>query len=326
MPVPFRRTSRFLWNPGPVSPRIAGLSSTLLAFETADGLSLPGLLYEPPRRSREAALLLHGNGDASVFYSTARTNAFGEQLRREKIALFAFNNRGAHLIKSFTKRTRTRKRSILQGMTYERIRDCVHDIDGAIAALRSRGYRRFHLIGHSTGANKICVYNARRPRNPVARYVLLSPGDDVGIYHQTLGAKRFERALERSREAVRAGRADAIAPPSFSPFPISWGSLFDTINPDGDYNVFPFLEELRGLDLSSRPRFRHFRKVRKPTLALAGREDELYFGEVDRCMEMLEERAAVPRTFRTRILPDANHGFRGREQEAGRIIAQFLSS
>ncbi|HVR42801.1 MAG TPA: alpha/beta fold hydrolase [Thermoanaerobaculia bacterium] len=298
----------------------------LIRFRSSDGLGLPGLLYEPSRESREAALFLHGNGDASVFYSATRTNAFGEEMTRRGISLFAFDNRGAHLIKRLSRKTARRSGSVLLGMTYEKIRDCVADVDGAIAMLRSEGYRRFHLIGHSTGANKICVYNARKRRNPVARVVLLAPGDDVGIHYEALGPRRFARTLKTARARVAAGRGRELAPPSVSPFLISWSSLLDTIDPDGDYNVFPFLETMRDLGLSRRPLFRHYRRLRKPTLALLGERDEFCFGEVDRCAGLLRDHAAEPRRFSSIVLSGADHGFHGAEHEAGAAMASFLAS
>ncbi|MGH9456244.1 MAG: alpha/beta hydrolase [Thermoanaerobaculia bacterium] len=301
------------------------MNPRLLTFRSTDGLALPGLLYEPSRtRRRDAAIFLHGNGDASVFYSARRTNAFGEALSRRGIALLAFNNRGAHLLKRLGRKTARRRESVMLGMTYEKIRDCVHDIDGAVAALRAAGYRRFHLIGHSTGANKICVYNALRPRNRVARTVLLAPGDDVGIYYDQLGPRRFRRALETARDRTREGRGRELAPSWTSPFPISWQSLYDTINPDGDYNVFPFLEAMRDLRLSRKPLFRHYRRLKKPALVVYGENDEFCFGEVTRCVELLETYSAVPRKSSFVVLPGTDHGFHGYEEEVGRRMAEFL--
>ncbi|HEY0592346.1 MAG TPA: alpha/beta fold hydrolase [Thermoanaerobaculia bacterium] len=297
----------------------------LVSFRSTDGLALPGLLYEPPRKTTSVALFLHGNGDASVFYSARRTNAFGEEMARRGMAFFAFNNRGAHLIKRLGRKTARRRESVLAGMTYETIRDCVFDVDGAIAMLRTEGYRRFHLIGHSTGANKICVYNRRKPRNPVARTVLLAPGDDVGIYYDQLGSARFERALTLAKVRIAAGRGRELAHRAFSPFPISWLSLHDTIDPEGEYNVFPFLDAIHGLGLSRKPLFRDYRRLRKPALVLFGENDEYCFGEVPRCVELLERHSAAPRRSKFVILPDADHGFHGREHEAGAIMADFLA-
>ncbi|HUP64984.1 MAG TPA: alpha/beta fold hydrolase [Thermoanaerobaculia bacterium] len=300
------------------------MNTRLIRFAAADGVLLPGLLYQPRKQTREAAIFLHGNGDSSIFYSAERTNAFAEEMVRRGIAFFPFNNRGAGLIKTLKRRTRTIRRTVTAGMTYEKIRDCVADIEGAIACLRHEGYRRIHLIGHSTGANKICHYNRRRRRNPVGKCILLAPGDDVGIYYDQLGPRRFHPALERGRVMVKKGEGHRLAPASLSPFPISWTSLLDTIDPDGDYNVFPFLDAMRGLGLSKRPLFRDYRLLKKPTLSLFGANDEFCFGDVPRCVDLLRAHAAVPRRFEGVVLPDANHGFGGHEREAGAIMAEFL--
>src|SRR5213075_3553218 len=90
----------------------------------------------------------------------------------------------------------------LGGAAFERIRDCVFDIDGAVRELRRRGYRELYLAGHSTGANKVAVYDRLKPRNRVKRYILLAGGDDTGLLHAQLGARRFEAALRKAREMI----------------------------------------------------------------------------------------------------------------------------
>src|SRR5439155_17559019 len=132
-----------------------------------------------------------------------------------RIAFLPFNNRGAHLLR----RLRKRNKSIGGGMAYERIRDCIYDIDGAIRFLRARGYRELYLIGHSTGANKIAVYDSYRKRNPIRRYILLAGGDDTGLMYAQLGARRFRSALERARDRRSS---DELVPASISELPLSW--------------------------------------------------------------------------------------------------------
>ena len=43
-----------------------------------------------------------------------------------------------------------------------------------------------------------------------------------------------------AKNSPRKGRR--IAPKTIGPLRISWAALLDTIDPDGDYNVFPFLD------------------------------------------------------------------------------------
>ena len=283
----------------------------LIRFEATDGVDLAGLLFEPERRTRRAAVFLHGTGGASIFDSR-RTNLLAREFVSRGIAWFPFNNRGAHLIQQ-------RRR----GSTYEIIRDCVPDIDGAARELRSRGYRELYLVGHSTGANKVAVYNTRKPRNPFRRYVLLAGGDDTGLMYTQLGARRFRATLDRARRMIRERRGDELAPSSISPMMLSWRSLYDMINPDGDYNVFPFLERMRNIRLGRRAPFRHVRAIRKPALYVYGEHDEFCFDDVPRCTAILAEEVRANAEIVT--LAGAGHGFRGLERELGTLVAEWVS-
>ena len=285
----------------------------LLRFRAADEVDLAGLLYEPRRRTDRVAIFLHGTGGASVF-NARRTNLLAEELTSRKIAWFAFNNRGAHLIM---------KSQLGGGMAYERIRDCVHDIDAAVRLLRRRGYRDITLVGHSTGANKIAVYDSLKKRNPIRRYVLLGGGDDTGLFYKQLGSRRFRTVLRRARQKRRSRE---LAPPSVSRLPMSWLALYDMINPDGDYNVFPFLEALGRARLSRRPLFRHVRAIRKPALVVYGERDEYCFGSVSRAVSLLATAVGPRPNFEFVIVEDADHGFRGHEEELGALVANWINA
>jgi len=285
----------------------------LVKFEATDGVELPGLLYEPDRRTRRAAVFLHGTGGASIFDSN-RTNRLAREFTSRGIAWLPFNNRGAHLVR-WLRGTKRPKRG---GMAYELIRECVRDIDGAARFLRSRGYRELYLIGHSTGANKIAIYDHFRRRNPYRKYVLLAGGDDTGMFYRDLGPARFRRTLERARTK----RDDELVPPSITPLMLSWRSLYDMMNPDGHYNVFPFLELMRGVRLSRRKRFRYVSAIRKPSLYVYGDSDEFSYGDVPGCVAVLSEHVGA--NAEIVVMEDANHGFSGREEELGALVGEWL--
>jgi pimeloyl-ACP methyl ester carboxylesterase len=282
----------------------------LVRFEATDGVTLSGLLYEPRRASGRVALFLHGTGGSSVFTSR-RTNLLAQVFVDAGIAFFPFDNRGAHVIRRLGRD--------LGGSAYEQIRDCVFDIDGALRELRARGYRDVTLIGHSTGANKVAVYDSVKPRNRVQRYVLLAGGDDTGLLYDQLGPRRFAAALVKAR---RMRRSQELVPKTLSSLPMTWRAFYDMANPNGDYNVFPFLEAMRNVRLSRRPRFRHLRAIRKPTLILYGENDEYCYGDVPRCVSILAD-VVGPRT-ELAILGEADHGFSGREGELGELIVAWM--
>lgn len=250
-------------------------------------------------------------------------NALAAALTRSGIAFLPFNNRGAHLVKNLTRRVGRENAQVSSGMTYELIRESVADIDGAFRFLKSRDYREIHLIGHSSGANKICVYNESRPRNRFASYVLLAGGDDMGIYLDALGPRRFASVLERARLAVKGGRGAELIPRGISPFLISWSSLFDTINPEGDYNVFPFLETLHELRLTKKAKFAEFSRIRKRALTVYGSEDEFCFSDVSGCVEILRSHASPRMNFE--MIDGAGHSFRGFEQDLGKVLVEWIT-
>ncbi len=289
----------------------------LVRFEATDGVPLAGLLFEPKRKSDRAVIFLHGTGGSSVFESK-RTNVLAAELTGAGVAYFPFNNRGAHVMR--------RMGDVMGGFSYERIRDCVFDIDGAVRELRRRGYRDLTLIGHSTGANKIAVYDHRKPRSFVKRYVLVAGGDDTGLAFAHLKSRRrFAAALQKARAMIRAGRGLELVPASLSPAqPLTWLAYYDMANPDGDYNVFPYLEILRGIRLSRRPRFRHLRGIRKPALVLYGEHDEYCYGDVSRCVSILADALGPKPNFELAILEDADHGFGGQESELARVIVDWM--
>lgn len=286
----------------------------VVRFEATDGVTLAGLLYEPKRATDRAAVFLHGTGGSSVFES-ARTNLLAAEFTAAGLAWFPFNNRGAGLMRNLGGKPRG-------GMAYERIRECVFDIDGALRELRRRGYTDVTLIGHSTGANKVAVYDHYKPRNRVRRYVLLAGGDDTGLLYDQLGPRRFARALAKAR---RLRDSDALVPPSLSGPVMSWRAWYDMANPDGDYNVFPFLEVMRNVRLSRRARFRYLRGIRKPTLVLYGENDQFCYGDVPRCVAILADALGPKPNFELAIMAGADHGFGGYEPELAGLILGWLA-
>lgn len=285
----------------------------LVRFEAADGVTLAGLLYEPRRASKRAVIWLHGGGGASVFESR-RTNLLASTFIARDIAFFPFNNRGSGIVR--------RAGDTLGGSAFERIRDCVADIDGAIRELWRRGYRDITLAGHSTGANKIAVYDHYKPRNRARRYVLLAGGDDTGLLYAELGRRRFNALLTKAKSMIKSRRGDEFAPPIPGRTMLSWRALYDVANPDGDYNVFPFFEAMSGTKLSRRP-FHYLRAIRKPALYIYGDRDEYCFDDVPRCVSILAQ--PVSGRAEIAIVRDADHGFSGREEELGGLMANWIS-
>lgn len=296
----------------------------LLTFSTTDGLNLPGLLYKPETSTDKALIYLHGNGSSSIFYDPQEMNNLASALNNQNISFFPFNNRGAHYIKSFKVGEGVEKERINLGTAFELIKDCVLDINAAVDFLKTRGYKEFYLAGISTGANKIVVYDKYQPQNDISRYILLSGGDDTGLYYEQMGKDAFFNALAEARIQMDASNGLELVPKSVLDYYMSWQSLYDTINPEGDYNIFPFNEYFNNLKISRKPLFAEFASLKKPTLVIYGELDEYCYGDVPRCVEALKEHAKGKDNFTYEIIKAADHGFNGKESELAHIISKWI--
>jgi len=292
----------------------------LIEFPTQDGLTLPGILYEQTKTKR-AAIYLHGNGTASVFYNQKEKQTLADVFLKNDISFLYFNNRGANLIKSFKIKQNSDEIRKMYGTAYELIKECVFDIDAAITFLKERGYTEFYLIGSSTGANKICVYNHYKPTNEISKYILADAGDDTGICYDITGKTKFWKLLEKAKENVTKGDGEQLMKELLPDEVFSYKAFYDVANPDGDYNCFPYYEVINKVKLSTKELFGYYKELVKPSLIVFGEHDEYAWGDVPRIVSFLQKEKPE---FAYKIIPEANHGMSGKQQELGEIIVRWL--
>jgi len=296
------------------------IEAKLVQIKTVDGLKLPGILYESSD-SKKAAIFLHGNGSSSVFYHDNNRPELAKILNKTGISFLLFNNRGAHYIKKLNVEKYGKVSRKLFGMAYEKIKDCIKDIDGAIKFLQSLGYKEFYLIGESTGANKICVYHYYKPKNIILKYVLLGGGDDTGIYYDSLGRDKFFKLLKEAKNKIKKGDGEEIITELLPNEIFSYIGFYDIANPDGDYNIFPFLEAIKNIKLSKRPLFLYFKSINKPTLVIYGEKDEYAYGKVPKIVGILKKQKPE---FEYKIISGANHSFSEHQNELATEISNWL--
>lgn len=301
-----------------------------VSFLSSDKLVLPGLLFTPNKKTKQVAIWLHGMGDNGIFYNPARINALGEALTNQGIALLAFNNRGAHNRKSLKIADETipeEDRVYTGGTHYETIRECVDDIDGALVYLQEKGFSVPYLIGHSSGANKICVYHKYAKLNPVKKYVLAGPGDDSGLFYNELGPRRYTIALKYAQDKLKQ-KPKTTMPKYTGMHPFSAQAAFDILNPDGDYNNFPYYEATTHR-LGTKQLFEEIRTFDRPTMVIFGEHDEYTYtaGSTAKALDLF--RKYLPKELQTQCryqsLPKTDHGFHGAERQFAEAVAKWLS-
>jgi len=296
-------------------------SPQFVQFESVDGLTQPGLLWET-KHSKKAVIHLHGNGTNCIFYKT--NHALVEVLGEAGYSSLQFNNRGAHLVHSHKVQEDEELVRIPSGMAHEIIADSVLDIDAAVVYLESLGYEELVLLGSSTGANKICVYDHYKKDNPFASYILLGGGDDTGVYYDMLGASRFHKSLELARQMIKEGDGAQILKSLIDDGMIfSANGFYDIANPDGDYNCFPFLEKRKGIHLSKKQKlFDYFSRIAKPSLVVYGELDE-YCGQGGGAAAIATLREYQP-NFSYKVIAGADHGFSGYEMALSNLVKNYL--
>jgi pimeloyl-ACP methyl ester carboxylesterase len=182
----------------------------LCTFKTADGERLHGLLFTPPTRRSDLALLFV-HGVAMNFYLPP-LSIFGQELAARGFHSFVINTRGHDWI------SRAGNLTKFGGCAYEILEDCLLDLDGALAFLKEQGYRRFVLIGHSLGAIKSLIYQGTRRRADVIGVVSCSAPRQ---FYSERAARQpgFKEVIERAEALIAAGKADELLSIGVGPTP-----------------------------------------------------------------------------------------------------------
>ncbi len=296
----------------------------LVQFPNTNKIFLPGLLYEPEKGSDEVSIYLHGNGSSGGFYSVEMQNIFGKTLTDNGISYLTFTNTGGHLIQKYDRISNGKNERVAAGVAYELIKDCLVDIDGAINFVKERGYKHIYLIGSSTGANKICVYDFYKENNIVEKYVLESGGDDSGLYYSAVGDSKFKLALQMCEKKIKEGKGRNLVLKYLYRTPMSYQALYDQINPEGDYNIFPFFWQLNGIAIMKKEPWREIKKITKPALVVYGDEDEYCYGKLHDCVGLIKNAVVGRNNFRFEIIPGADHAYFGKRKELAEKVVEFL--
>ena len=173
----------------------------ICTFRTSDNERLHGALLTPPGSPNDLALVFV-HGVAMNFYLPPLF-LFGQTLAARGYHCFVINTRGHDWICRAGNLTR------FGGSAYENLDDCLVDLDGALAFLAGRGYRRFVLVGHSLGAIKSIIYQGTRRRSDMAGIVSCSAPKQ--FYSERIARQpKFRELIEQAEAMVSDGRGEEL--------------------------------------------------------------------------------------------------------------------
>ena len=252
---------------------------------------LDGFWAHGKKQSSTLAVFVHGMG--GNFFRSPFKKQFLLQGPRAGIDVVSCHNSGA-----------------LDGVTDERFAHCMRDLDAVLHFAKTRGYRRFILIGHSTGCQKIVYWQSRRQDPSVAALILAAPADDLALAKRELGS-RFSFWVKRARDYVANGEGHTLMPEKCNGFTARrFLSVAD-----------PKQAEAAVFDYSGR--MKHFRTITTPTFALFGSKEQFAVLDVDDMGTLLTTiTSATP--FRYQTVDGGDHGFTGVETKTVQTIFRWL--
>lgn len=271
---------------------------------TKDGLIHQGIFYKPQKPGKKAILWLHGL--TGRFYGDVKMMESMAQVCEQKGFGFAsFNNRGHDMITS-AKRNGT---YATIGAGYEQFEECVLDIDAAIDFMTQKGFSEIVLVGSSTGANKAAYYACIQKNKYLSGIVLLSPISDRLSYHGKISW--YKRLYLRLLIAIGKGDRPMVGYDFFPGTPKRFLSL---ITPQSAEDIFDYGDSIP---------LQRFSSIKTPMLVLLGQKDELADRPIKEIKKAFDAHT-TSKNYKSVIMPDATHGFDGKEKEVVETIVSWV--
>jgi alpha-beta hydrolase superfamily lysophospholipase len=275
----------------------------LVEFKTKDNIVLHGFLQE--RKKNNKKIVIHVHGMTGYFYRSNFLEEMSKQLSKE-YDLLTINTRGAGVITKFyyknTKRT--------YGTAYEKVEDCLLDIDQAIKEMLKQGYKEIVLSGHSTGCQKVTYYQGKIKNKFVKRIILLAPADDYNVDIFDKG-KDYSKAVALAKKMVRAKKGNELMPKEYSPYSAQrYLSFADPRNVEAQ--LFNYSGKLK-----------YFSQIKIPILAVFGEKEEHAAIKPKEMLSILREKTNSE-FLETVEIKNANHSFLGKEKKLMKIVSNFL--
>jgi pimeloyl-ACP methyl ester carboxylesterase len=272
------------------------IHTELCTFKTADNERLHGLLFTPPEKQSDLALILI-HGVAMNFYLPPLA-VFGQALAEQGYHCFVINTRGHDWI------SRAGNLTKFGGAAYETFEECPLDLDGAIDFMARRGYRRFILVGHSLGCVKSLLYQGTR-----------QPADVVGVIScscpkQFYSARaeeqpEFPDLMKKAERLIAQGKGEELL----------WAQTSGAM---GVFTARTYENKYGRHEKNDvRPQVG---RLGCPYLAIAGGAEHPFFPEYAKALAEAGGPAAT-----CKIIPGSNHFYTNHEPEVVEIIAAWLA-
>lgn len=283
----------------------------LTQIETKDKLCHQGIYFKPKKRGKYAILWVHGF--MSAFYRNVQLlETLAQACEKHKFGFATFNNRGHDIVTGIKQRKKSGYNYLTQGAAGEKFEDCIHDIEAGVKFLISQKFSKIILVGHSTGANKVCYYAANKPNPKVAGIVLASPVSDR--LTPSCHAKKLQKTLHIMHHLVKQGKGNELVTGHLF-FPITPKRLISLYQPRTKEDTFDYGDP--------KPQLKYYSKIRLPLFTIFGANDEFLDRPVNQVIEVFDNYAQST-IYASAVVPKASHGFDKNEKKFVDLLVRWI--
>ncbi len=273
----------------PAAWATANVGIEMVRLQTADGITLAGILCRPHKaRNNAGVVMIHGY--SGNFYSGIMA-FLPEAIADSGFATLALNMRDHD-----------------QGPKKNRFEDNRYDIAVAVDEMARFGYNPIFLFGHSMGTNRVLYYFATTGDSRIKGVLLTGPPGNLFEWNVSVfGLEAASQVLGQAQDLVARGKGDKWMLINLGPL----GKALYTAN---------HVVSLRGPKTVSDP-YKNISRIFKPILIVHGLADRLANPDVtDRLLK-----SAAPGIHVTVVkIPGANHGFSDHQQDLVNAVNKWL--
>ncbi len=273
---------------------------------TEDGLKLP-MVHFNSKEKDICVIFIHGMCQTIIdnYFATVCGNVLSEN----NIGFFYEHNRGHSIENDIVMKDGSFKRC---GCMYEIFEDSIYDIDLAINKAQELGYKRFILMGHSYGCNKLIYYYYKKKPN-ILGLILASAPDMVGL--QLLRQKDYKELLQEAKGNIDNGNPTKILSNLIEDYMyMSSGTYYNWFHENSNLDNLPVMNNSKN--------WYQFETIDVPILIFSGSNETDNYLHLD----LLKEKAKSCNDFEYKYINDTDHFYNEKELEIGNIILNWIST
>lgn len=271
---------------------------------TQDGLRLPIIHFEALKKDI-CVIFIHG------MCQTIIDNYFaivcGKTLSENNIGFIYTHNRGHSIENDILMKDGTYAR---YGCMYEIFEDCIYDIDLAIQTARDKGYKKYILMGHSYGCNKVIYYYYKKHPD-ILGMILASAPDIVGL--QLYRQKDYKELIKEAKENIDNSNENKLLSNIIEDYMyMSSKTYYNWFNENSNLDNLPVM--------GNSDNWYQFESINVPILTFSGTEETDNYLHLD----LLKEKAKECSKFEYKYIDHANHFYANKENDITNLILKWI--